>query len=74
MLLKLWVALAAIPLALCAKQYTTEDFSDLAAKSSGGVIKLDEQLFDALTSPKRDWSVVVQLTALDKSMRCTPCK
>ena len=74
MLLKLWAALAAIPLALCEKQYTIEDFTALAAKSSDGVIKLDEQLFDALTSPKRDWSVVVQLTALDKNMRGTPCR
>lgn len=74
MLLRLWVALAAIPLALCAKSYTIEDFSALAEKSSDGVIKLDEQLFDALTSPKREWSVLVQLTALDKNMRCTPCR
>ena len=46
---------------------------DLAAAGSG-VINLNSNTFDLLTSPKRDWSVSVLLTALDKRRRCLPCR
>ncbi|EJD06042.1 dolichyl-diphosphooligosaccharide-protein glycotransferase [Fomitiporia mediterranea MF3/22] len=74
MLRPLLLALAAVPLCLAASNSPVEKFSALAEKSSDGVIRLDESLFDELTSAKRDWSVVVQLTALGKNMKCTPCK
>jgi len=44
------------------------------ANNKNGVIKLNSQNWDLLTSPKRTWSVVVQLTALDKAYKCQPCK
>lgn len=44
------------------------------SKTGNGVITLDSNTFDLLTSPKRTWSVSVQLTALDKRRRCVPCK
>ncbi|KAI5122956.1 hypothetical protein M0805_006835 [Coniferiporia weirii] len=71
---RLLFALAALPLCLAATKSSIQQLSELAAASNDGVIKLDEQLFDLLTSPKRDWSVVVQLTALNKNMKCAPCK
>jgi len=49
-------------------------FSALAASSPGGVIKLDSQSFDAITAAHRDWSVVVQLTAMGTEFKCAPCK
>lgn len=55
-------------------QSPLDKLSALADASLDGVIKLDEQLFDLLTSPKRNWSATIQLTALSKNMRCTPCK
>ncbi|GLB34939.1 putative dolichyl-diphosphooligosaccharide-protein glycotransferase [Lyophyllum shimeji] len=58
---------------LAAAQDSHQQLVDLA-KSGNGVIRLDSKTFDLLTSPKRTWSVSVQLTALDKRRRCVPCK
>ncbi|KAH8117566.1 dolichyl-diphosphooligosaccharide-protein glycotransferase [Phellopilus nigrolimitatus] len=71
---KLLFALAAVPLCIAAAKSHIEQITTLADASTDGVIKLDESLFDLITSPKREWSVVVQLTALNKNMKCTPCK
>ncbi|KAL5511853.1 OST3 [Sanghuangporus vaninii] len=73
---QLLLVLATVPLCLAAASDPSpvEKLSSLADASPNGVIRLDEQLFDLLTSPKRNWSAVVQLTALGKNMRCTPCK
>jgi len=49
-------------------------FSALAASSPDGVIKLDSKTFDAITTGYREWSVVVQLTALGSEFKCAPCK
>ncbi|KDQ07924.1 hypothetical protein BOTBODRAFT_166427 [Botryobasidium botryosum FD-172 SS1] len=49
-------------------------FSALAASSPDGVIKLDSKTFDAITTGYREWSVVVQLTALGSDFKCAPCK
>ncbi|KAF8163316.1 oligosaccharyl transferase subunit OST3/OST6 family [Crassisporium funariophilum] len=45
-----------------------------AAGASNGIIKLDADTFDLLTSPKRTWSASIQLTALDARRKCNPCK
>lgn len=50
-----------------------EQLVQLAA-AGNGVIQLTADTFDLLTSPKRAWSVSVQLTALDNRRRCGPCK
>lgn len=50
-----------------------EQLAQLAA-AGNGIIKLDADTFDLLTSPKRTWSASVQLTALDPRRRCMPCK
>ena len=50
-----------------------KQFVSLAA-SNGGVIPLDADLFDKFTAPDRTWSATVQLTALGKAMKCTPCR
>ncbi|KAJ3507875.1 hypothetical protein NLJ89_g6060 [Agrocybe chaxingu] len=44
------------------------------AAANNGVIKLNAELFDQLTSPKRTWSASIQLTALDPRRKCSPCK
>lgn len=54
-------------------QSTREQFAALAA-SHGGVIKLNTKTFDAITAPDREWSVVIQMTALSgHSVKCEPC-
>lgn len=74
MLGKLVLALAALPLCLAASKTPLEQLTELAAASPDGVIRLDEAAFDLITSPSREWSAVVQLTALNKNMKCTPCR
>jgi oligosaccharyltransferase complex subunit gamma len=44
------------------------------ASAGNGVIKLNADTFDLLTSPKRTWSASIELTALDPRRRCSPCK
>lgn len=64
-------AIFAIPSSLAASPQ--EQLAQLAA-AGNGVIKLDATTYDLLTSPKREWSASVQLTALDPRRRCNPCK
>ncbi|KII88486.1 hypothetical protein PLICRDRAFT_54324 [Plicaturopsis crispa FD-325 SS-3] len=67
-------ALLYLPFCLAAtKEAVHQKLVDLAAANNGN-IKLDEKSFDLLTAPKRNWSASIQLTALDKRRRCTPCR
>ncbi|KAH8833594.1 oligosaccharyl transferase subunit OST3/OST6 family [Flagelloscypha sp. PMI_526] len=50
-----------------------EQLVALSAKGNGA-IKLNAELFDLITAPKRTWSAAIQLTALDKRRRCSPCR
>lgn len=74
MLGSLLLALAAVPYCFAASKTPVDQLIELAAASPDGVIRLDEAAFDLITSPTREWSAVVQLTALNKNMKCTPCK
>jgi len=64
---------AALPLALAASVDIRQKLVNLAA-AGGGVIKLDAETYDLLTTANRDWSASIHLTALDPRRRCTPCK
>ncbi|CCM02365.1 uncharacterized protein FIBRA_04460 [Fibroporia radiculosa] len=44
------------------------------AAANNGVVRLDENIYNIITSPKRTWSASIQFTALDKKRRCSPCK
>ena len=44
------------------------------ASAGDGIIRLNSDTFDLLTSPRRTWSATIQLTALDKRRRCNPCR
>jgi oligosaccharyltransferase complex subunit gamma len=58
---------------LCGAQSTREEFAALAA-AHGGTIKLNSQTYDAITSPDRDWSVAIELTAtVGTQVACAPC-
>jgi len=61
--------------ALAAKKASPDAHDQLVAlaAANNGVIKLDDDSFGLLTSPNRNWSAVVQLTAL-KAFKCAPCK
>lgn len=50
-----------------------ENLITLAAKNNG-LIRLDDDMFNLITSPDREWSVIVQFTALTSSYKCEPCK
>ncbi|KAF8964700.1 oligosaccharyl transferase subunit OST3/OST6 family [Flammula alnicola] len=63
-------ALISLPSALAA---TPQEQLIQLASAGNGVIRLNADTFDLLTSPKRTWSASVQLTALDKRRRCNPC-
>lgn len=65
------LALLALPLVLAVAPY---DSLLTLANQGNGVIRLDPTSYDLLTSPKRTWSASVQLTALDKRRKCTPCR
>ncbi|KLO10678.1 dolichyl-diphosphooligosaccharide-protein glycotransferase [Schizopora paradoxa] len=69
----LW-ALLLVPFGLAASSSPHERLVQLADASSDGIIQLNDETFDLVTSSKRDWSVVLQLTAMDKKMRCSPCR
>ncbi|KAF8746071.1 hypothetical protein AX14_000134 [Amanita brunnescens Koide BX004] len=68
--MKALFALLALPLALAAPAH--RNLVDLAA-AGNGVIALDATTYDLVTSPNRNWSVAIQLTALDPKRRCVPC-
>ncbi|KAF8844944.1 oligosaccharyl transferase subunit OST3/OST6 family [Paxillus ammoniavirescens] len=67
------LALLCIPLCFAAKSSPTEELAKLAT-AGNGVIRLDERVYDILTSPKRTWSASIQFTALNPQRRCAPCK
>ncbi|KAJ7219290.1 hypothetical protein GGX14DRAFT_591261 [Mycena pura] len=67
------LALCSLPLALAASADTHQKLVALAA-AGGGVIKLDSDTFELLTTPNRDWSSSIHFTALDIRRRCSPCK
>jgi hypothetical protein len=50
-----------------------EDLDRLAVEGNG-VIRLNAETFELLTSPKRTWSASVHFTALQPQRRCHPCK
>lgn len=62
------------PLCLAAATKTPHEELIALAESNHGIIKLNSQTWDLLTAPKRDWSAVVQLTALNQNMKCAPCR
>ncbi|KAH7914706.1 hypothetical protein BJ138DRAFT_1123338 [Hygrophoropsis aurantiaca] len=62
-----------LPLCLAAKKSPQEQLVDLST-AGNGLIKLDEQSFDLLTSQNRNWSAAIQFTAMDPKRRCAPCK
>ncbi|KAE9391651.1 oligosaccharyl transferase subunit OST3/OST6 family [Gymnopus androsaceus JB14] len=68
-----FLSFLALPLAFAASSDGKEKLTSLAA-SGNGVIKLNDEIFDLLTAPSRDWSASIQFTALDKRRRCAPCK
>ena len=74
MLKHLLFSLLLVPLCLAAKKSTYEQVLELADAAKDGVIQLNDDNFGLLTSARREWSVVVQFTALDKKMKCAPCK
>lgn len=71
----LWplLALLYVPLCLAAQKSPHDQLVELAA-AGNGIIRLNERTFDLLTSPNRDWSASIQLTALNPQRRCAPCK
>jgi oligosaccharyltransferase complex subunit gamma len=73
--LNFFFALLSLPFCLANSQGDAVHQQLVALATTGnGVIKLDPKSFELLTSSKRNWSVSVQLTALDKRRRCIPCK
>ncbi|EGN95955.1 hypothetical protein SERLA73DRAFT_185405 [Serpula lacrymans var. lacrymans S7.3] len=71
-----WPILALLYLPIClvaAKKSPQEQLVDLAA-AGNGVIRLDEHSFDLLTTPQRNWTAAIHFTAMNKRMKCTPCK
>ncbi|KAF7304898.1 hypothetical protein MKEN_01204100 [Mycena kentingensis (nom. inval.)] len=70
--MRLLLSLVALPIVLAAPDIKSKLVSLAAA--GNGVIRLDADTFDLLTTDTRDWSVSVQLTALDPRRRCMPCK
>jgi hypothetical protein len=47
-------------------------FAKFAAQNNG-IVKLNSQLHDEILAPGRDWSVIIQYTAMAKEMNCAPC-
>lgn len=69
-----FLSLLALPaIVLAAQDSPRQQLVKLAAKNNG-VINLDAETFDLLTSPERDWSASIHFTALDKRRKCGPCK
>ncbi|PPR08101.1 hypothetical protein CVT24_010562 [Panaeolus cyanescens] len=66
--------LSSLFISTCALASTPQQQLTQLAAAGNGVIKLNAETFDLLTSPKRTWSASIQLTALDPRRRCNPCK
>ncbi|KAF9246503.1 hypothetical protein BU15DRAFT_40366 [Melanogaster broomeanus] len=67
------LALLYVPLCFAAKKSPREELVELAA-AGNGVIRINDHVYDLLTSPKRTWSTSIQFTALNPQRRCAPCK
>jgi hypothetical protein len=69
---------AALPFFLSLIHLATADdttrvkFAKLA-QANNGVVKLDSKLHEEIIVTGRDWSVVVEYTALGKEYGCAPC-
>jgi oligosaccharyltransferase complex subunit gamma len=50
-----------------------EKFNEMAKKAPNGIIQLNNELFDEITSKDRDWMAIVQITAMGKDIKCTSC-
>jgi oligosaccharyltransferase complex subunit gamma len=69
-----FLSLLALPsIVLAAQDSPRQQLVKLAAKNNG-VINLDVETFELLTSTERDWSASIHFTALDKRRKCGPCK
>lgn len=44
------------------------------AQANNGVVKLDTKLHDEIVASGRDWSVIIEYTALGKDFNCAPCQ
>lgn len=60
-------------LAASSKSALHSQLIDLAAQN-GGVVPVDAVLFEQMTEKDRDWSMVMQFTAMAPNMKCTPCR
>src|SRR5258706_5146265 len=69
----LGIVLSALGVAALDTEGLHKSFASLAA-NNGGIIPLDDDLFNKLTAADRTWSATVQLTALGKTMKCAPCR
>jgi len=43
------------------------------AQANNGIVKLDNQLHNEIIEAGRDWSVIIEYTALGKEFACVPC-
>lgn len=74
MLLLPFLALLSIPFCIAASTQDIHDKLRGLAAANNGVIKLDEGIYNLLTTPKRNWSASIHFTALDPRRKCGPCK
>ncbi|KAF2835133.1 oligosaccharyl transferas-like protein subunit [Patellaria atrata CBS 101060] len=70
------LSLLLLPLsALAAKKSTSDRFKDFHTKSlTSTPLKLDDQLYNKLTSAPRDYGVAILLTALEARFGCQLCR
>uniref|UniRef100_A0A1D1Z6I9 Magnesium transporter protein 1 n=1 Tax=Anthurium amnicola TaxID=1678845 RepID=A0A1D1Z6I9_9ARAE len=45
-----------------------------ATRKNQGVVELNSNLYDEVTSKPRNYSIIILLTALDPAINCVPCK
>lgn len=65
--------LLVLPTCLAAAKPSSREKLAAMAAANNGVVKLDSETYNLITSPTRDWSAAIQLTALH-SFKCAPCK
>jgi dolichyl-diphosphooligosaccharide---protein glycosyltransferase subunit 3/6 len=56
-----------------ANDATRAKFAKLA-QANHGIVRLDSNLYEEIVAPGRDWSVVIEYTALGKEFGCSPCQ
>lgn len=69
-----FLSLLALPAIVLAAQDSPRQQLVKLAAANNGVIPLDDETFQLLTTPDRDWSASIHFTALDKRRKCAPCK